>query len=474
MKLFWKVFLSFYILIALIFSLCASFILQASFRSAYEREVDVHLTENEMYRIAFFNALSSVPEGYQKKRETVEHIAESLCSSIGTNGKYFAVRDGRINVIYQNRKEGTDAKLLEQISAGQRGYVIYEQDGHRYMRIISTAKMPVTEKTYYLETISDMDTVYVQRDEMIRLYQYVVCILLGACVGISLGLSYLLTHRLSKLSESTSRLSNGDLDCRAEVKGKDEIAVLAQDFNSMAGHLQEKIEEISDQAKRQEHFTAAFAHELKTPLTAIIGYAELIRSVDDLSPEERIKAADYIYAQGKRLQKLSYKLMELFVLKQQDMEFQELPAQYLLRQVGYLVEVSMLHSETELVRQAEKGVIYGEQDLLLSLFANLVDNARKASQKGAHIYLTGQAESDGYTVIVRDEGKGMEKTEIDKITQAFYMVDKSRSRKEGGAGLGMTLCQEIIRRHKASWLIESEPGKGTTITMHFPKKEDSQ
>ena len=242
----------------------------------------------------------------------------------------------------------------------------------------------------------------------------------------------------------------------------------------MAGHLQEKMEEISDQAKRQEHFTAAFAHELKTPLTAIIGYADLIRSVDDLSPEERIKAADYIYAQGKRLQKLSYKLMELFVLKRQNMEFQELPAQYLLRQVGYLVEVSMLRSETELVRRAEKGVIYGEQDLLLSLFANLVDNARKASQKGAHIYLTGQAEPDGYTVIVRDEGKGMEKTEIDKITQAFYMVDKSRSRKEGGAGLGMTLCQEIIHLHKATWLIESEPGKGTTITMHFPKKEDSQ
>lgn len=474
MKLFWKVFLSFYILIALIFSLCASFILQASFHSAYERELDIHLTENEMYRIAFFNALSSVPEEYQKKRETVEHVAESLCTNIGTNGKYFAVRDGRINVIYQNRKEDINAELLERVSAGKRGYVIYERDGHRYMRIVSTATMPATEKTYYLETISDMDTVYVQRDEMIRLYQYVVCILLGACVGISLGLSYLLTHRLSKMSESASRLSNGDLDCRAEVKGKDEIAVLAQDFNSMAVHLQEKMEEISDQAKRQEHFTAAFAHELKTPLTAIIGYAELIRSVDDLSPEERVKAADYIYAQGKRLQKLSYKLMELFVLKQQDMEFQELPAQYLLRQVGYLVEVSMLRSETELVRRAEKGVLYGEQDLLLSLFANLVDNARKASQKGAHIYLTGQAEPDGYTVIVRDEGKGMEKTEIDKITQAFYMVDKSRSRKEGGAGLGMTLCQEIIHLHKATWLIESEPGKGTTITMHFPKKEDSQ
>ncbi|MEI3244977.1 MAG: hypothetical protein V8S26_02200 [Lachnospiraceae bacterium] len=89
----------------------------------------------------------------------MEHIAESLCTNIGMNGKYFAVRDGRINVIYQNRKEDINAELLERVSAGKRGYVIYERDGHRYMRIVSTAKMPATEKTYYLETISDMDTV---------------------------------------------------------------------------------------------------------------------------------------------------------------------------------------------------------------------------------------------------------------------------------------------------------------------------
>lgn len=474
MKLFWKVFLSFYILIAVTFSLCASFLLQASFKSAYGREVDMHLTENEMYRIAFASALSSVPEEYQKNRETVENIAESLDKTIGASGKYFAVRDGRINTIYQSRKEERDDLLSRSVRPGSQGYMVYGKNGHRYIRIISTAQMPATEKTYYLETISEMDAVYVQRDEMIRLYQYVVCILLGACVGISLALSYLLTHRLSKLSESTARLANGDLTCRADVSGKDEIAVLAQDFNCMAGHLEEKVEQISNQARQQENFTAAFAHELKTPLTAIIGYAELIRSVDDLSPEERIKAADYIYSQGKRLQKLSYKLMELFVLKQQEMEFQKLSARYLLRQVKYLTEVSMLRSETELVQEAEDGCIYGEPDLLISLFANLVDNARKASEKGNSIYLTGKKEPEGYIVTVRDEGKGMDPAEIEKITQAFYMVDKSRSRKEGGAGLGMTLCQEIIRLHKASWNIESTPGKGTTITMHFPEMEEKK
>ena len=158
-------------------------------------------------------------------------------------------------------------------------------------------------------------------------------------------------------------------------------------------------------------------------------------------------------------------------MKRQDMTFQEIPAPYLLRQVSYLVEVGMLRAQMELVLETEDGVIFGEPDLLLSLFSNLVDNARKASQKGQQIWLKGICRPDGYTVVVQDKGKGMPSGEIEKITRPFYMVDKSRSRKEGGAGLGMTLCKEIITLHHARWIIESEEDKGTTITIHFPGKE---
>ena len=470
MKLFWKVFFSFYLLIAISFSLCASFILQASFRFSYDREIEIHLTENEMYRISFGNVLAGIPLDYQKNRQTVENICKSLHNSVGINSEYLAVRDGRINIIYQNKKWEDNSDFFKAVHAGSRGYLVYEKEGHHYLRIISAVKMEASEKTYYIDTVFGMDTVYFQRQEMLRLYRYVVCFLLAACAAISAGLSYLLTHRLLKLSEITGKLAGGELDCRAEVRGKDEIAVLAQDFNQMAENLQEKIEQISSNAQHQEAFTAAFAHELKTPLTAIIGYAELIRSVE-LSPEERTKAADYIYSQGRRLQKLSLKLMELFAMKQQDMIFQEIPAPYLLRQVSYLVEVSMLRAEMELVLETEEGAIFGEPDLLLSLFSNLVDNARKASKKGQKILLKGISRQDGYTVVVQDKGKGMPSGEIEKITQAFYMVDKSRSRKEGGAGLGMTLCKEIIELHHARWIIESEEGKGTTITIYFPGKE---
>ena len=109
--------------------------------------------------------------------------------------------------------------------------------------------------------------------------------------------------------------------------------------------------------------------------------------------------------------------------------------------------------------------------MLVSLLVNLVENARKALSVGGNIWITGHITDEGYEVAVQDNGCGMTQSEIDKITEAFYMVDKSRSRKEGGAGLGMTLCSRIVEVHGARWFIRSEVGKGTKIRVVFPQKE---
>ncbi len=119
----------------------------------------------------------------------------------------------------------------------------------------------------------------------------------------------------------------------------------------------------------------------------------------------------------------------------------------------------------------EEGTVYGEKDLLLSLFVNLVDNARKALSPKGKITITGRKQEEGYRFAVCDDGCGMPEEELHKVTEAFYMVDKSRSRKEGGAGLGLTLCSRIVALHKAEWKIESKMGEGTCITLTFPGKE---
>lgn len=241
----------------------------------------------------------------------------------------------------------------------------------------------------------------------------------------------------------------------------------------MADHLQQKIQELSEHAKNQENFTAAFAHELKTPLTSIIGYAELLRSMS-LSPEESIESANYIYSQGKRLESLSYKLMDLFVLRQQTISFDPISVPSLGDTLQKLTYVNLQKKQQQFQVDLQPGTIYGDQELVLSLLVNLIDNARKASDTGQSVYVTGTATVNGYRICIRDEGKGMPPEEIPNITKPFYMIDKSRSRKEGGAGLGMTLCHEILRLHKATLEVQSTLGEGTSMIIEWQTPDEER
>lgn len=117
---------------------------------------------------------------------------------------------------------------------------------------------------------------------------------------------------------------------------------------------------MEEQAKRQEEFTAAFAHELKTPLTSIMGYADMLRSMN-LTEAERMKASDYIYSQGKRLEALSFKLMELLVMKKQEFEFVEMEAGFLIETVFDLAEVGVLDRGMTLKKQVEPEKYMGKR-----------------------------------------------------------------------------------------------------------------
>ena len=336
------------------------------------------------------------------------------------------------------------------------------------IRIVSYTILPSDLKGYYVETVTNINNIYLQRQEMTRMYHYIMFIILVSCMILSLALSYFLTYRVRVLSASTRSFADGDLNSRVQVHGQDEIATLAADFNRMADSLQEKIDEISMHAKNQEAFTAAFAHELKTPLTSIIGYAELLRTMD-LSQEEKWQAADYIFSQGKRLESLSYKLLDLFVLQQQELTFAPVSSSELTDAIVPMMKQNLAAKDVMLSMHLAPATLYGDKDLLLSLLINLIDNARKASSSGDTITVLGYSDNDYYCISVQDTGKGIPADEIDKITKPFYMVDKSRSRKEGGAGLGMSLCYEILRLHHAQWHIESELHVGTTITITIPQ-----
>jgi signal transduction histidine kinase len=261
-------------------------------------------------------------------------------------------------------------------------------------------------------------------------------------------------------------MAAGELTERVPVRGDDELAQLSEDFNTMAAQLEIQVQELKDAAQRQEDFIGSFAHEIKTPLTSIIGYADLLRSRPATAEQVR-EAAGYIFNEGRRLESLSRKLMDLIVLDKQDFSLHPVPMDAFLQRVGGALRPALEQQGICLTVQAESAKIPLEPDLMETVFLNLLDNARKSMDHGGRIALEGLIEGDGYCIRVSDEGKGIPASELERITEAFYMVDKSRARAQGGAGLGLAICQRIVALHGGVMEFQSTEGVGTCVRVHL-------
>lgn len=210
----------------------------------------------------------------------------------------------------------------------------------------------------------------------------------------------------------------------------------------------------------------AFAHELKTPMTSIIGFADLLRQ-DSLDENTRMMAADYIYSEGHRLERLSFKLLDLLLLKKDNVVMKRVWIGNYLGEVERALAPSLKKKGIQLVCRGEQKRAALEPDLVKSLLYNLIDNASKAMDSGGVVAVRGTALPGGCRFQVVDNGRGMEEAELTRITEAFYRVDKARSRSQGGAGLGLALCKQIVELHEGTIRFESKPGKGTRVTVEL-------
>lgn len=164
---------------------------------------------------------------------------------------------------------------------------------------------------------------------------------------------------------------------------------------------------------------------------------------------------------------LSGKLMELITVGETNLDWKQEDMQELFQEIGTSLKVIADNRSMKLVCESEQGNLCVDKELFKSLLYNLVDNAVKASGEGGNIQVKGHFEDEQFCIEVSDEGVGIPQEEIEKITQAFYMVDKVRSRASGGAGLGLALCKEIVSLHQGTMRFESRQGEGTRVLIRM-------
>ena len=458
MKLFHKIFLCFVIIFGVTFSAAGFLLINYAYHNSIEQEKKFAFQEFQYNKYILQSILYSDPE----------YITSSETENSALNNNFtvpVTLYDKEGKCIFSSMSALPDIDTSYSPDSGSIFFKI-EQNGDKYSIFVHDV-ISSDEHEIYLVTETDISQVVDKQEMMNNYFQRIYMIILCVVFPAIFLLTGMITAPIKNVSKAAKRIAGGNYSERISFSGHDEICELADNFNQMAERVEEKIDELSGIAKQKEEFAANFAHELKTPMTSVIGYADMLYQ-KDLSREQVKSAAYYIWNEGMRLEALSLKLMDLFVLDKQDFKLEKMDVKELFRNISEGIYPVCKKNGVIFHMGLENGKIYVDFDLLKTMILNMVDNAVKADC--SDIWIVGKAGREGYVIQIADNGKGIPKNELGRITEAFYMVDKSRSRKQHGAGIGMALVAKIAAIHHAKMKIESDGKSGTVLSFTFPFK----
>jgi len=367
-------------------------------------------------------------------------------------------------LVYSALPAHADFSLLDNVSGSTHVMEFQTIDGMTYIMVGGVINQ--SEVTLYLLIATDISAVVAQREYMAQSFLRIYFFILLFSMVMILILSAFLTKPINKMNKAAAGIAQGRYDERLHISRSDEIGELSNSFNLMADAIEEKIHELLENARQKEDFVANFAHELKTPLTSVIGYADMIYQ-KNLPPTQIKDSALYILNEGLRLEALSLKLMDLIVLNRQDFILEEMDANEFMADISGSLMPMLEDREVTLHLEIQPACIKVEYDLFKTLMFNLIDNAVKAG--GKKVGISGKQNNNGYSISVSDNGSGMPDAELTRITEAFYTVDKSRSRRQHGAGIGLALVARIADIHGSSLTFSSSVNVGTVVTIDLKK-----
>ena len=277
------------------------------------------------------------------------------------------------------------------------------------------------------------------------------------------------------LQMAVNAVSNGEMDYELDIKDDNEFAGLYEEFENMRYILKESIEERNKYDALTKEVIGNISHDLKTPLTAIKGYAEGIMDGVAATPDRIDKYVRTIYSKAADMAVLVDELSYFTKIYQREekFNFKEVNVNRYFSECVADMALDLETKEIQLLYQcyvSEDTVLTLDAEKIKRVIANIVGNAVKYIYHQQGIILVNISEDDqSVTVMIRDNGKGIEEDELPYIFERFYRTDSSRNSRTGGSGLGLAIAKKIIDEHNGKIWAESEPGKGTVIYFSIPK-----
>lgn len=266
---------------------------------------------------------------------------------------------------------------------------------------------------------------------------------------------------IKAVSEATKKVAEGDFDMRLKVKGNDELAVLARNFNVMT-------EALSRNDYIHRDFVSNVSHEFKTPIASIKGFGKLLKD-PQISETQRQEYIDIIVDESDRLWKLSSNVLKLSELENGvlGLKKEQFSLDEAIRRVILLLQEKWESKNIDLDIQLDEIAYLGDQELMAQVIINLLTNAINYTPVNGMININLYATAEAIVIKITDTGSGIAAADQEKIFDRFYKADQSRS--TPGTGLGLTISQRIVSLHGGSITIESLNREGSTFFVNLPK-----
>jgi len=473
MKLWLKIYLFSLLLLIFTLNITGFVLIQKLHNNLLEKEVEKCISEEKltdtqlrMNSTSLKRIYSNISPGINISiSNLISEYASSINPEDGNNGN-IEILDSQDKILYSDMKfpVSNEKEELENLSEEGTNYIIRTLDNKQYLYVSSLVSVYNSQiKIHYAKDIS---SIYIEKMNQYALFLKLDVLICSLFAVFMFFISRLITKPINTLIASTQKISLGQYSERVVLKSKDEFNVLSNHFNLMAQTIEDKINELEMSNIEKETFINNLTHELKTPLTSIIGYASLIRT-SKYNEELFFEAADYIYKEGKRLEQMAFKMMDLIYTKNQEFKLTPEKIMPIIYEVEKSLIVKLKDKNIDLIIEGEECILDVDKDLIKMALCNLVENAIKASENNSKIYLKLSDLNNKTSISIMDSGSGMAKEHLEKIWQPFYVVDKARSRKSNGAGIGLSICKKIAEVHNADIKINSELGKGTEVTLIF-------
>ncbi len=444
-----------YIFTLAIFLICLNIGILSLTLYTYQKNIEAAETAvaAEQYYIAmsFERDYDALMESYENASPSL--LMQSYGAHYGEKGLFIAFRKGA-EELYSNFKSPYS------VDKGTLIHTDFEEKRH----ILISAM--VCDGEYELIIAKNVESL----DSEFRSLMTTYSVTAGS---VSLVLAVVLYFVLKKLSgpletlrKTTEKIETGDFSARVEERGNDEFTLVAKSFNLMLDTINEQMETLEQEADRKQMLVDNMAHELRTPLTSIHGYAEYLEKANT-TEERRLIAAKYIMSESERLQKISEILLDDAFIRENEIEMSDIDLGAVLTDAAKKLQMRAENAGVEITCDTAPVTVKGNETLLSMLFYNLTENAIKACSAGGKVKIS----CSECQAVIEDNGKGMTEEQLLHITEPFYRTDKSRSRAEGGAGLGLALCKQIVLTHKAEMNFESKIGQGTKIIVTFTSRQ---